>query len=374
MRNRSCKGVIYNNPLICEDNLVEENILKKKKKLKRNEVRRNASNDFLNIKNCSNNYKENIYNKNNSNIISDNIENIKENLSNKVRVSKIKKQLEDILPPFEFEKIFKNRLPSANIGNNRKKNNVNVKININNNYNYINNVNLNNNNQKYNTENQYQHLSKNNKGNKNLHNIYDIYYNNKKSSSRPKSTSSIITNDNIYKNNYKPPPMLKISNNLKKSTKNNLTDINDNNYNNNINKDNVNSNKKYKDFYNLYYQKFIQEKLKNHNNSKKIINFNQNNEIGRNNNSKYDGRKIVYEKIKVIHKQGEERKYIKGPSYVRCVGEGNVNNQCHRAILKYQYMLNNNNDYSIQNFINKDFKNDKTGPRIIIPKKMLISN
>ena len=81
----------------------------------------------------------------------------------------------------------------------------------------------------------------------------------------------------------------------------------------------------------------------------------------------------MYEKIKVIQNQGEERKYIKGPSYVRCVGEGNVNNQCHRAILKYQNMLNNNNDYSIQNFI-KDCKNDKTGPRIIIPKKMIISN
>ena len=217
-------------------------------------------------------------------------------------------------------------------------------------------------------------MPKNNKGNKNLNNNYDINYNNKKAS-RPKSTSSIVTNENINKNNYKSPPMLKITNNLKKGSKNSLTDINDNNYNyNNINKDNVNSNKKYKDFYNLYYQKFIQEKLKNYNNSKKVINFNQNNENGRNNNYKYDGRKIVYEKIKVIHKQGEERKYIKGPSYVKCVGEGNVNNQCHRAILRYQNMLNNNNDYSIQNFINKDFKNDKTGPRIIIPKKMIISN
>ena len=35
IRNRSCKGVIFNNPLICEDNLGEENTLKKKKKLKK---------------------------------------------------------------------------------------------------------------------------------------------------------------------------------------------------------------------------------------------------------------------------------------------------------------------------------------------------
>ena len=384
LRNRSCKGVIYNNPLLGEENLVEESLLKKKKKLKRSEVRRNASTDFLNRKNSSNNYNENIYNKNNSHIISDNIHGIKDNLSNNVRVRKIKKQLEDILPPFEFEKIFKNRLPSANIGNNRKKNNVNVKININNNYNYINNVNLNNNIHKFNTENQnpYQSLPKNNKINKNIDNNCINYHNNKKSL-RPKSTSSIVNNENYEKynnnnKNNKSPPKLKISNNNhQKNNNNNLTDINDNynnNNNNNNNKYKYNTNKKYKDFYHLYYQKFMQEKLKNSNNSQKIINFNKNNDVGRKNNHKQDGRKIIYEKIKVIQKQGEERKYIKGPSYVREVGEGNFNNECHRAILKYQNMLINSNDYSIQNIINKDFKNDKAGPRIIIPKKMIMSN
>ena len=30
----------------------------------------------------------------------------------------------------------------------------------------------------------------------------------------------------------------------------------------------------------------------------------------------------------------------------------------------------NNNDYSIQNFIKKEFKDDKVGPRVILPKKM----
>ena len=73
-----------------------------------------------------------------------------------------------------------------------------------------------------------------------------------------------------------------------------------------------------------------------------------------------------------MQKQGEERKYIKGPSIVKCVGEGNFNNQCHKAILQYQNLLKYSNDYSIQNLINKDFKDNRNGPRIILPKKMMM--
>ena len=368
MRNRSCKGVIYNNPLINEENLVEEKILKKKKRVKKNPVRRNISTEFLNRKNSLNHYNENT-NKNNSHIITHERNSLKENLSNNTRVRRIKKQLEDILPPFEFEKIFRNRLLSANNDNNRKKNNVNVKININNNYNYINNVNMDNNNQKFITENQYQLVPKNNTNLNNNNNNYEYIYNNKKSV-RPKSTSSIINNNKYINNNmYKPPPMQRYSNVYPKQNKNNLTDINDNINNNNKN----NSNKKYKEFYNFYYQKFLNEKMRNANNSQKIINFNHINGIGKpNNNYNNDGRKIIYEKINVVQKQGEERKYIKGPSIVKCVGEGNFNNQCHKAILKYQNLLKFSNDYSIQNLINKDFKDDRNGPRIILPKKMMM--
>ena len=65
-RNRSCKGEIYENPSFNEENFVEGKVVKKKKKEKNNIVRRNISTDFLNRKNSSNNYNENIYNRNNS--------------------------------------------------------------------------------------------------------------------------------------------------------------------------------------------------------------------------------------------------------------------------------------------------------------------
>ena len=368
-RNRSCKGIVYNNSIFKEENLVEEKLQKKKKKIKKNTVRRNASTDFLKKKN-SFNYNENIY-KNQSQLISNNINISKENLSNNNRVKRIKKQLEDILPSFEFEKIFKNRLPSANNGINRNKNNVNVKININNNYNYINNLNINNNNHKLNVENQYQLFSKNNRNKQNLNNNDDYFDNNRKPS-RPRSTSTLKINEKVNnKHNFRPPPMIKISNSHKKENINNLTDIN-NNYNNK-----ENSNKKYKEFFNFYYQKFMQDKLRNLNNNNnypKNIHYNQNNELIGNINYNKENRKVTYEKIKILQNKGEERKYIKGPSIVRCIGEGNIHNQCHRAIFKYQNMLNNINDYSIQNLNNKDFKDEKIGPRIILPKKMMILN
>ena len=374
IRNRSYKGVTLDNPLYEEEKGSEVKIIKKPNKNKKNIVRRNVSTDFLTRKSNSNNYKDSAYNKNNSHIIdnNNNYKNInKENLSNNTRVRRIKKQLEDIISPFEFEKIYNNRLPSANTNINRNKNKVNVKININNNYNYINSLSINNNNYNFNTDNPYQMVPKINNGN-NLNNKNYEQFSNKRI--RPKSTSSIMTTEkyndrNLYKQ-ATTTPIVKLPNVQSKIKKNNnLGNLADNNI-NNLNKIENNINKKYKDFYNLYYQKFLQNKMQNSNNSKKTINFNINNDIQNNNNDK---RRIIYEKINVIQKQGEERKYIKGPSIVRSVGEGNFNNQCHREIIKYQNLLNyNNNDYSIQNLINKDFKDNKIGPRIILPKKMIM--
>ena len=374
IRNRSYKGVTLDNPLYEEEKGSEVKIIKKPNKNKKNIVRRNVSTDFLTRKSNSNNYKDSVYNKNNSHIIdnNNNYKNInKENLSNNTRVRRIKKQLEDIISPFEFEKIYNNRLPSANTNINRNKNKVNVKININNNYNYINSLSINNNNYNFNTDNPYQMVPKINNGN-NLNNKNYEQFSNKRI--RPKSTSSIMTTEkyndrNLYKQ-ATTTPIVKLPNVQSKIKKNNnLGNLADNNI-NNLNKIENNINKKYKDFYNLYYQKFLQNKMQNSNNSKKTINFNINNDIQNNNNDK---RRIIYEKINVIQKQGEERKYIKGPSIVRSVGEGNFNNQCHREIIKYQNLLNyNNNDYSIQNLINKDFKDNKIGPRIILPKKMIM--
>ena len=368
IRNRSYKGVTLDNPLYEEEKGSEVKIIKKPNKNKKNIVRRNVSTDFLTRKSNS------VYNKNNSHIIdnNNNYKNInKENLSNNTRVRRIKKQLEDIISPFEFEKIYNNRLPSANTNINRNKNKVNVKININNNYNYINSLSINNNNYNFNTDNPYQMVPKINNGN-NLNNKNYEQFSNKRI--RPKSTSSIMTTEkyndrNLYKQ-ATTTPIVKLPNVQSKIKKNNnLGNLADNNI-NNLNKIENNINKKYKDFYNLYYQKFLQNKMQNSNNSKKTINFNINNDIQNNNNDK---RRIIYEKINVIQKQGEERKYIKGPSIVRSVGEGNFNNQCHREIIKYQNLLNyNNNDYSIQNLINKEFKDNKIGPRIILPKKMIM--
>ena len=164
IRNKSCKGaILYNNPLLRLNEisyLEEDNLLKKKKRIKKDKVRRNISTDLLNKKNSLFNYNHNCNDnkskENTLNIAHDNNVNLSKN---NTKVKRIKKQLEDILPPFEFDKIFKNRLPSANSNNiiKKNKNNVNVKININNNYNYINNLNINNHNNannKYVTENQ----------------------------------------------------------------------------------------------------------------------------------------------------------------------------------------------------------------------------
>ena len=380
IRNRSFKGIICYNPLYEEEKDSEVKIIKKPCKVRTNFVRRNISTEFLTRKNSSIKYKDNVYNKNNSHIIDskNNYKNInKENLSNDTRVRRIKKQLEDIIPSYEFEKIFKRRLASANINNNRKKNNVNVKININNNYNYINSLNINNNNNNrnhnFNTDNQYPLISKNS----NLNSKNYKYHNNK--SVRPRSTSSNICKEKYKdKSPYKNPstinklgsiqPKIRKNNNLRNIT----TTDNNNIIGSNIKESNLN--KRYKDFYDLYYQNFLRNKMQNHIGSKKAINFNQNNGIQNNNR-----RKIIYEKINVVQKQGEERKYIKGASVVRSVGEGNFNNQCHREIIKYQNFLkynnnNNNDDYSIQNFISKDFKDNKIGPRIILPKKMIMES
>ena len=123
--------------------------------------------------------------------------------------------------------------------------------------------------------------------------------------------------------------MIKITNINQKENKNNITEITDNN--------NIKNN--YKDFYNIYYQKILQDKLKNHKIPQKIANFNKNYNINDNEKVVYNNgnnRKVIYEKINVINKKGEERKYIKGPAIVRNIGEGNMNNKCHREILKYQ--------------------------------------
>ena len=348
-RNKSCKGNIkINNKLMIDDeNIVGERILKRKKRMNRNTVRRNISTEIINKKNSVQNNNQNIY-RNNSHIVTNNRNSVKNNNSNNHRLRRVNNEMRDLISPFEFEKIIKQRLPSAKIDKKRN-NNVNVRINFNNNYNYINNINIDSNFHKFITENTI-HNNQNYKANNRL--------------IRPKSTSSIISdNRDIYRNQCL---------NLRKEGKNNDLNINDitDNYISNKN----DSEKKYNNFYKVYCQKFNDEKKRNKND--KIINSNQNQYIN-NMNQCYNSnnyRQIIYEKINIVNNSGEGKKYIKGPAIIRNIRTGNYHNQCHKEIFKCQNSLkiNSSNDYSIHNFINKENKDEKIGPRVILPKKMIV--
>ena len=353
-RNKSCKGNIkINNKLrIDDENIVGERILKKKKRMNKNAVRRNISTEIINKKNSVHNNNHNIY-RNNSHIVINNRNSVKDNYSNNYRLKRINNEMEELISPLEFDKIVKQRLPSANVDKKRNNNNnVNVKINVNNNYNYINNINIENNFNKYITENTI------------------INYENYKAKAnnrliRPKSTSSIISDNRAINRNQ--------CLNIRKGGKFNALNINDISDNYISNK--IDSEKKYKNFNKIYYQKFIDEKKRNSKN--KITNTNQSQcasyiNPGYNSNN---CRKIIYEKINIINNSGEGKKYIKGPSIIRNIRGANFHRQCQKEAFKCQNSLkiNNSNDYSIHNFINKENKDDKIGPRVILPKKMIVA-
>ena len=338
-------------PLYFEESIANKQILNKKKMLNYNHVKRNISTDFLARKNSFINEREYFCPKNNSYIFPKN-ENLKEELSSNIRNTKFKKQFINAIPYFEFENVYKQRLASENNGNSRSNNNIKIRLNNN----IIRNIsNGDNKIIRFGIENQCNIIKKNQR--------YD--YNNKVSM-RPKSTSSIVYHDKFTKiNSIGPSQIIKNSNMNNYQYNKNLTEI----YDLSNQRNNFISNK-YKDFYHLYYQKYIDRKAKN---GQIKINLNRNNciqnDLGKNQNC----RKIIYEKINIIQKNGEERQYIKGPPIIRTVGKGNLNNLLHRERLKDQYLINNI-DYSIHNMNSKDFKYEKNGPRIILPKKMIMPN
>ena len=349
-RNKSCKGNIkINNKLkIDDENIVGERLLKRKKRMSKNTVRRNISTEIINKKNSVQNNNQNIY-RNNSHIVTNNRNSVKDNYSNNYRLKLINNEIEELISPIEFDKIVKQRLPSANIDKKRNNNNANVKINFNNNYNYINNINIDSDFQKFITENTIIN-NKNYKTNNRL--------------IRPKSTSSIISDNRaIYRNQCL---------NARKGGKFNELNINDITDNYISNKNDLE--KKYENFNKIYYQQFIEEKKRTCQN--KSTNSNQNqymNNIKQGYNSN-NCRQIIYEKINIVNNSGEGKKYIKGPSIIRNIRGGNYHNQYYKEIFKCQNSLkiNNSNDYSIHNFINKENKDDKIGPRVILPKKMIV--
>ena len=350
-RNKSCKGNIkINNKLkIDDENIVGERLLKRKKRMSKNTVRRNISTEIINKKNSVQNNNQNIY-RNNSHIVTNNRNSVKDNYSNNYRLKLINNEIEELISPIEFDKIVKQRLPSANIDKKRNNNNANVKINFNNNYNYINNINIDSDFQKFITENTIIN-NKNYKTNNRL--------------IRPKSTSSIISDNRaIYRNQCL---------NARKGGKFNELNINDITDNYISNKNDLE--KKYENFNKIYYQQFIEEKKRTCQN--KSTNSNQNqymNNIKQGYNSN-NCRQIIYEKINIVNNSGEGKKYIKGPSIIRNIRGANFHRQCQKEAFKCQNSLkiNNSNDYSIHNFINKENKDDKIGPRVILPKKMIVA-
>ena len=216
-----------------------------------------------------------------------------------------------------LNKIFKQNLDSKNI---------NVKININNNYNNINNLNIN----------------RSNNANKNNNNINNPLV-------RNKSVINTNANNNNYYYEYgnalldnnnkrinRPKSCLRIDDNKEKSN-NRL--VNDNN-------------EKYSDIYKYYYQKYKENQIIN--------------------TEKINNRKIVYEKINIINNQkGENRKYERCGEKIRYVGNGNFYNDYNRDIIKNSNLLKSNDQYSIHNFLNKDSRTHKNGPRIILPNKIM---
>ena len=207
---------------------------------------------------------------------------------------------------------------------------------------YINNLNIENNQNKFITENPMFNYE-------NFHNKL----------MRPKSTSSIMSEHRqIHKNNY-------FHDRKGKYKELSINDISDN-YLSNKN----DSEKKYNNFYNVYFQKYIGNKNKM--NKNKITNSNQNKYIKSINNgyNSNNCRKIIYEKINIVKNGKEGVKYIKGLSNIRNIRIGDENNKNNKDILKYQNLLKNNsininsNDYSLQNFIKKEFQEDKIGIKL----------
>ena len=238
----------------------------------------------------------------------------------------IQRNKTDLIPEKLDEKINKNLLHLGNLNKIFRQNNknINVKININNNYNNINNLNISNQN----------NINKNNNINNLVRNKSAVHSNMNNDRYNYEYGNSISNNNNKRIN--RPKSCLRIDDNREKLNNRLLND----------------NNEKYSDLYKYYYQKYKENKN---------INVENNN-----------GRKIIYEKINIINnKKGENRQYEKCGEKIRYVGNGNFYNDYNRDIIKNSNLLKFNNEYSIHNFLNKDNKSHKDGPRIILPNKIM---
>ena len=389
---------------------IDEEILKSKKELEdidknlklleqnrkhKKELKYNKSENMLNsnIKVNINNFTNSIAAKNkiqkeiNLTENQNNIERKSENLLYRERqMKKINYQILDI----NLKNIRNNRQQQYN------KNNISLRHNINNNNNYIKNerssINLNN---KYsiNKSSKNNLNEKNNNNGSNRYNIFINYKNNNYNNKNPNYNNNyhFRNNNNYYFNNCN-----FINNNLNENNNdyhNKYDNINNKNYIRNPFQNNYYNN--YNQFYKDYFKNFLNyislKKQKEENNTNLINNKNENkienkynynkpnenyekpfiisDKFRINNEKEENKRKVIYEKID-YQKQGNKYKYSKGPTQVRYVGNGNYYNQCHKAIIKNPIIINPAKQYGIQNLMSSVGKQNRSGPRIILPKNM----
>ena len=237
------------------------------------------------------------------------------------------------------------------------------------------------NNNRINDSNRYNiFINYKNVGNNNYYNNNIYNYNNKK---YPKRNNYYFNNCNFINNN--------INDNNNNYKYNNLLNPYNNNYYNNYNQF-------YKDFINHLSLKKLKEENSNNNNKIENYNYINNKENKDNKDNNYNGnklnvnyerpyiiknnkfnndieinennkRKVIYEKIN-FQKQGNKYEYSKGPSQVRYVGNGNYYNQCHKAIIRNPIIINPAKQFGIQKLLLSGGKQNKGGPRIILPKNM----
>ena len=374
------------------------NLLEQKRKSKK-ELKYNKSENILNpnIKIDINNYENFREDKNKINKIQKEV-NLTENhdiiKKESVKLQNEGKQIKKI-----NNKIFEMNV--KNIRNNKQqyiKNNANLRPNLNSNYikNERSSLNLNN---KYSINKiNNKNINENNNNNSNRYNIF-INYKNNKNYPNYNNNYHFRNNNNYYFNNCN-----FINNNLNDNNNiyHNKYEHYNNNYLGNPYKNNYynNYNQFYKDYFNNFINYLSLKKQKEENNHN-ILNNKYDNEHDNKpenkkaeNNNNYskpndyekpyiisnkfkindliednNKRKIIYEKID-YQKQGNKYKYFKGPTQIRYVGNGNYYNQCHKAIIKNPIIINPAKQYGIQNLFSSVDKQNKSGPRIILPKNM----
>ena len=218
-------------------------------------------------------------------------------------------------------------------------------------------------------------ISEQNKEINNNANRYNIFVNYKSRGNN--NYNSNYDKNNYKRNNYYFNNCNFINNNINYNNYhnkyNNLLNPYNNNYYNNYNQF-------YKDFINhLSLKKLKEEKITNNKYNNDINNQNTNekpyiinsDKLKNDENNENNRRKVIYEKIN-FNKKGNKYEYFRGPTQIRYVGNGNYYNQCHKAIINNPVIINPAKQFGIQNLLISGGKQNRNGPRIILPKNMFV--